>query len=311
MLKSIFYAALERKKITNDEIEYEKSLLFDIYTIVLIFILGCNIFLNIIFLEDYQNATVFLGLTLLMISTLFWPDKIRFKRINLAIIFFFLGIIIFFCDIIGGEGCMNYLSYVSLTIALSFFFNYTSDKYVIFFLIGSYLLWFLINIVTNYSLFLSFQEHLSPEKQWYVRIYKVLEISICTFVGMYFINRKEKMIIKYHLEKERLNNLLEKTDRINFSGELYDLALSKNSLFITYFKSQYPDFFEKILQNSPTIISSELEVCAMLKLNMGTKEIATATNSTIRAIENKKYRIRRKLNISSDTDINLHIINTY
>lgn len=311
MLKYISSRIEKKREEAKDEIEYEKSFLFDVYTLALVFLLSCNIFLNIFFLKQYVYAGLFGGLSLFMLSTLMWPDKLRFNKKLLSILFFFLGIIVFYCDIIGGVGCMNYLSYVSLTIAIAFFFDYSKDRYVIFFLISSYIVWFLINIITDYSLFLTYQSKLSLHEQWYVRVYKVIEISFCTFIGVYFISRKEKIIIKYHLEKERLNNLIKKTDKINFSGELYELAMSKNSLFITYFKSEFPDFFDKILKMAPNLVASELEICALLKLNLNTKEIASATNSTVRSIEGKKYRIRRKLNIPFETDTNLFIINTF
>ena len=301
----------KKRQLSKDKIEYEKSFLFDVYTLALVFLLFCNILLNIIFLKQYLYGALFGGLSLFMLSTLGWSDNIRFNRKLLTVLFFLLGLVVFYCDMAGGERCMNYLSYVSLTIAIAFFFDYTKDRHIIFFLILSYITWFLINILTDYSLFLSLKSPLSPLQQWYVRVYKVIEISFCTLVGVYFISRKEKMILKYHLEKEKLNDLLKKTDKINFSGELYELAMSKNSLFITYFKSEFPDFFDKILKTAPNLISSELEICALLKLNLSTKEIASATNSTVRSIEGKKYRIRRKLNISSDTDINLYIINTF
>lgn len=310
MLKYISSQIEKKREGAKDEIEYEKSFLFDVYTLALVFLLGCNMFLNVIFLKQYVYAGLFGGLTLFMLSTLMWPDKIRFNKKLLTVLFFFLGIVVFYCDTVGGEGCMNYLSYVSLTIAIAFFFDYSKDRYIIFFLISSYILWFLMNIVTDYSLF-SYQSTLSSLDQWYVRVYKVIEISFCTFIGVYFISRKEKMIIKYHLEKEKLNDLIKKTDKINFSGELYELAMSKNSLFITYFKSEFPDFFDKILKVAPNLVSSELEICALLKLNLNTKEIASATNSTVRSIEGKKYRIRRKLDIPSETDTNLFVINAF
>ncbi len=311
MLKYISFQIEKKRQGAKDEIEYEKSFLFDVYTLALVFLLVCNIFLNVVFLKQYLYAGLFGGLSLFMMSTLMWPDKIRFNKRLLTILFFFLGIIVFYCDISGGAGCMNYLSYVSLTIAIAFFFDYSKDKYIIFFLITSYIVWFLINIITDYSLFSLYRSKLSSYDQWCVRVYKAIEISFCTFIGVYFISRKEKMIIKYHLEKEKLNDLIKKTDKISFSGELYELAMSKNSLFITYFKSEFPDFFDKILKNAPNLVSSELEICALLKLNLNTKEIALATNSTVRSIEGKKYRIRRKLNIPSDTDTNLFIINTF
>lgn len=300
----------KKRDLAKNEMEYEKSILFDVYTLTLVFLLLCNLILNVI-LKYYINCVIFGSFTLFMLSTLLWPDRIRFNTKLLMLLFFFLGIMIFYFDTVSGKGCMNYLSYVSLTIAVAFFFDYIKDRWIIVFLIVSYLAWFLTNVTTDYYLNRFSTQHLTGLEEWYVRIYKIIEITFCTFIGMYFIYRKEKVLVKYYIEKERLNAMIQKTDKINFSGELYDLAMSKNSLFITYFKSQFPDFFDKILNAAPNVISSELEICALLKLNLTTKEIATATNSTVRAIENKKYRIRRKLNISTETDINLYIINNF
>ncbi|WP_312766920.1 hypothetical protein [Epilithonimonas sp.] len=300
----------KKRDLAKNEMEYEKSILFDVYTLTLVLLLACNIVLNLI-LKQYESLLIFTIAALFMLVTLFFPDRIRFNSNLLFLLFFSLGFFIFYFDTISGEGCMNYLSYVSLTIALSFFFDHIRDRWFIFFLVASYLIWFLINAGTNYYLSQFFSVDLTLKQQWYVRIYKIFEISFCTFIGMYFIYRKERILVKYYVEKERLNNIIQKTDKINFSGELYDFAMSKNSLFITYFKSQFPDFFDKILAASPNLISTELEVCALLKLNLSTKEIATATNSTIRAIENKKYRIRRKFNLPSENDINLYIINNF
>lgn len=254
---------------------------------------------------------IFAFTAVFMLCTLFFPDRIRFNRHLLMLFFFILGVFIFYFDTISGEGCMNYLSYVSVAIAIAFFFDYIKDKWIISFLIVSYLLWFLINAGTGYYLTSYFGKNLSESQQWCVRIYKIIEISFCTFIGMYFIYRKEQMLVKYYIEKEKLNAIIQKTDKVSFSGELYELAMNKNSLFITYFKSQFPDFFDNLLKVSPNLISSELEICALLKLNLTTKEMAIATNSTVRAIENKKYRLRRKLDITSETDINLYIINNF
>ncbi|MFC4162066.1 helix-turn-helix transcriptional regulator [Epilithonimonas zeae] len=300
----------KKRDLAKNEMEYEKSILFDVYTFVLVFLLLCNVVINILLFRPV-NCIIFGSFTIFMLGTLFWPDRIRFNPKLLMLLFFFLGIMIFYFDTISGEGCMNYLSYVSLTIAVAFFFDYIRDRWIIFFLILSYLLWFLINVTTDYYLSRFYDQNLSPIEEWYVRIYKIIEISFCTFVGMYFIYRKERFLVKYYIEKEKLNAMIQKTDKINFSGELYELAMSKNSLFITYFKSQFPDFFDNILGATPNLISSELEICALLKLNLSTKEIAIATNSTVKAIENKKYRIRRKLDLSTETDINLYIINNF
>lgn len=44
-------------------------------------------------------------------------------------------------------------------------------------------------------------------------------------------------------------------------------------------------------------------MCAYLKLNMQTKEIATYRKISIGAVDNRKYRIRKKLNLLPETDL--------
>lgn len=52
---------------------------------------------------------------------------------------------------------------------------------------------------------------------------------------------------------------------------------------------------------------SDIEICAFIKLNIDTKQIATIKKMTVGAVEAKKYRIRRKLNISSDENMYIWI----
>ncbi|AZA53963.1 helix-turn-helix transcriptional regulator [Chryseobacterium sp. G0201] len=310
-LKYIYTYIVSKRRLIKDEIEFEKSLFFDIYTLVFVFILWCNAILNMFFLYKPFYAVVFIVVGFFMLSTFIWPNPVRFNRHLLIFLFLSLGVAIFYCDIITGKEAMSYLSYISLSIATAFFFDFNKDKYIIFLIVGSYVSFFLINIITDYTVFLYLKQDFSSLELWYISIYKTFEITFCTFVGMYFIHRKEKMIIKYYIEKEKFNVYINKTDKIEYSDGLYELAMSKNSLFITYFKSEFPDYFNNILQTHPNLISSELEICALIKINLSTKEIAMATNTTVRAVENKKYRIRRKFNLPSEVDLNLYIINKF
>lgn len=69
------------------------------------------------------------------------------------------------------------------------------------------------------------------------------------------------------------------------------------------------EFIKKLLCISPNLVASELNICVLLRLNFDTKEIARYTKSSVRSIEGKKYRIRRKLGIPSDEYINIWMIN--
>ncbi|MDR2205962.1 MAG: hypothetical protein LBE36_07390 [Flavobacteriaceae bacterium] len=85
--------------------------------------------------------------------------------------------------------------------------------------------------------------------------------------------------------------------------DIFDAISRKDNSFMPVFLELYPDFAEKLETINPNITSYEVEICALLKLGLTTKEIATATNSTYKAIESVRFRIRKKLNLG--TDINL------
>ncbi|SFT76642.1 hypothetical protein SAMN05421857_3179 [Chryseobacterium formosense] len=89
--------------------------------------------------------------------------------------------------------------------------------------------------------------------------------------------------------------------------EIISLAKSNSAEFLFYFKEAYPVFCDKLLVLNPRLKNSELIFCAYLKLQFSTKEIASFTFVTSKAIQNRKNRIRKKLNIPSDVDINIWI----
>jgi DNA-binding CsgD family transcriptional regulator len=47
---------------------------------------------------------------------------------------------------------------------------------------------------------------------------------------------------------------------------------------------------------------SDQKMCAMLKLGFTAKQIAIYTNSSVKSVEGKIYRLRKKLNLSSDVN---------
>jgi len=85
--------------------------------------------------------------------------------------------------------------------------------------------------------------------------------------------------------------------------EIIRLAKDNSPRLLSKFKISNPDFFEKLAAIQRNLQNSELIFCIYLKLNLTTKEIATYTYVTPKAIQNRKNRIRKKLNISSSVDI--------
>lgn len=102
----------------------------------------------------------------------------------------------------------------------------------------------------------------------------------------------------------RLKKMLNKDD---FSEEKLEELIGyihlNDVIFLEKFDYFFPDFKKKLITMSEVPLNvSELKLCAMLKLGFSTKQIAIYTNSTIKSVEGKKYRLRKKLHLSSNSD---------
>ncbi len=113
------------------------------------------------------------------------------------------------------------------------------------------------------------------------------------------------------LNKEviRLRKLLNQEDFSETKIEELIKSLQLNDvIFIQNFEKLFPDFFIELkrLSNVP-LTTSDLKFCAMLKLGFSTKQIALYTKSTIKSVESKKYRLRKKIDIPYTDDSKIWI----
>ena len=73
--------------------------------------------------------------------------------------------------------------------------------------------------------------------------------------------------------------------------------------FAMHFNMVNTDFFNKLKDRFPDLTPNELKLCAYLKMNLSTKEIAQLMNITIKAVEVGRYRLRKKLHIQPETNL--------
>ncbi len=73
-------------------------------------------------------------------------------------------------------------------------------------------------------------------------------------------------------------------------------------MFMIYFEQVNQRFFETLFRICPTLTKTELRMCAFIRSGMNTKEIASATNRSIRTVDCIKYNLRKKLDISEPTE---------
>ncbi len=61
----------------------------------------------------------------------------------------------------------------------------------------------------------------------------------------------------------------------------------------------YDDFFKKLKNKFPSLTKNEERLCALLRLNLSTKEIATLNNTSVKAVEMSRYRLRKKCELEN------------
>ncbi len=76
--------------------------------------------------------------------------------------------------------------------------------------------------------------------------------------------------------------------------------------FEAQFESVHHDFLSKVAIVCPSLTRTELKVCALLKLNMSSKEVADILSTSVRTAENHRYRIRKKLGLPDDINVSTY-----
>lgn len=74
-------------------------------------------------------------------------------------------------------------------------------------------------------------------------------------------------------------------------------------LFESYFNSTHQNFIERLRQQYSDITVGDLRICCLLRMNLSTKEIASLLNVSIRAVELRRYRLRKRLTLEGDTNL--------
>lgn len=62
-------------------------------------------------------------------------------------------------------------------------------------------------------------------------------------------------------------------------------------------------FFRNLRQAYPTLTPSDLKFCALLRMNMSTKEISRFTNLSVRGVETARYRLRKKFALPAEASL--------
>ena len=74
--------------------------------------------------------------------------------------------------------------------------------------------------------------------------------------------------------------------------------------FSYHFDQVHRNFLTRIKQNYPHLSSKDLKLCAYLRMNLSTKEIAPLLSISVRGVEISRYRLRKKLALEKEVNLN-------
>jgi PAS domain S-box-containing protein len=73
--------------------------------------------------------------------------------------------------------------------------------------------------------------------------------------------------------------------------------------FLMRFENVYELFYKRLHDQFPDLTPGELRLCALLRLNVSTKDIAAITFQNPQSIDTARYRLRKKLNLEPDDNL--------
>lgn len=110
------------------------------------------------------------------------------------------------------------------------------------------------------------------------------------------------------LENEQAINELKKMIKSLGEDENIDKEWEN---FAKHFDKVHSDFVIHLKEKHPGITPNELKLCAYLRMNLSTKEIAQLMNISVRGVEISRYRLRKKLGLNSETGLFDYLINLH
>jgi ligand-binding sensor domain-containing protein len=134
-------------------------------------------------------------------------------------------------------------------------------------------------------------------------IYKNKELADAS---MHLVERGDALV----KVKDELQQLYKKTGGNHDVKKAIQLVsdIEKNNSnweqFSNHFDEVNNGFLNKLKLKFPSLTNTDLKVCAYLQLKLSTKEIAQLMNISVRGVEISRYRLRKKLQLTTEQSIN-------
>ncbi|WP_222983416.1 helix-turn-helix and ligand-binding sensor domain-containing protein [Flagellimonas meishanensis] len=117
------------------------------------------------------------------------------------------------------------------------------------------------------------------------------------------IIRKNELLSKV---KEQLVSNVEDKDSVKPIIRVIDKNLTQNDdweMFKEAFNNADRRFLKKLKKAHPNLSPNDVRLCAYLRLNLSSKEIAPLLNISVRSVEIKRYRLRKKMDLAHEDNL--------
>lgn len=142
----------------------------------------------------------------------------------------------------------------------------------------------------------------------------ILEIQVQTKASE--VAGKSLSIAKQTEMIENIQNILDTEKNINAIKSQIGKVIKINSLNKNEWKSfennlykSNEDFVKLLTGNYKNLSSKDIKLCIYLKMNLSSKEIAPLMNISYRGVEIHRYRLRKKLELDQQINLNLFMNN--
>lgn len=215
------------------------------------------------------------------------------------------------------------LFYFPILTSIPFFYSLDKKKQIFSIIIYILILFVSLKIFNPFFNDNSFNQ-LFLQHEEIIKLTNLFFCIVASLVNIYFILEQKENKIKILYEKNKIKEnllhlenkfeqMLQKQFLINNLSkenieEIYKLAETNSPLYLEKFNVFFPTFKDQLLHLSPNLSQNEIHFCTLIKLNLETKKIAQILNQTVRSVESKKYRLKKKLNLENEINIQEYLI---
>ena len=127
------------------------------------------------------------------------------------------------------------------------------------------------------------------------------------------LQEKDDFLAEVRKELKDLSKVLDdktrtRLERLSRKIETNISAKSSWKSFEEHFEMIHTDFFKNLKSNYPDLSTEEIKLLAYLKMQVTTKDIAQKLNLSVRGVETRRYRVRKKLNLTKGQKLELFLM---